>query len=239
MKRSRLFVLSVDMSSLLVDWCSYEAAKYAVEHWHYSGTMPVGKLVKIGIWEDGDFIGSVIFGNGANNHIGSPYELTQQEICELVRIALRVHKTPVSMIASKSVRMLAISNPGIRLLVSYADPKQKHVGIIYQAMNWIYTGTSQPQRETLGNGGEIVHKRTQHSRYGTIKGLPKSEILWKHKYLYPLDKAMRRQILPLAQPYPKRGQGVNGDTPTVQVGEAGSIPAVRSNMTGQEPELVE
>lgn len=34
----------------------------------------------------------------------------------------------------------------------------------------------------------------------------------KHKYLYPLDKAMRKQIAPLAQPYPKKDmRPVNGD----------------------------
>jgi hypothetical protein len=41
-----------DKVDLKVDFCSYEAAKYAVEHWHYSKTMPAGKTVKIGAWED-------------------------------------------------------------------------------------------------------------------------------------------------------------------------------------------
>ncbi len=38
--------MSVD---LRVDWCSHKAAKYAVTHWHYSRTMPSGKLAKIGL----------------------------------------------------------------------------------------------------------------------------------------------------------------------------------------------
>ena len=226
--------------SLLVDWCSYKAAKYAVEHWHYSKTMPVGKLLKIGVWEDDKYIGAVLFGNGANNHIGCPYDLSQFEVCELVRIALTKHNAPVSQIVKASIKFLRCQSPGIRLVVSYADPEQGHTGVVYQASNWFYVGSSQPQRETLGDSGEIVHKRTQHSRFGTIKGLALSKILWKHKYLYPLDRAMRRQILPLAQPYPKREQGIKGDMSTVQVEGAGSIPAVRSNeMTGQEPVLVE
>ncbi len=41
--------MSVD---LRVDWCSHKAAKYAVTHWHYSQTMPMRPLVKIGGWED-------------------------------------------------------------------------------------------------------------------------------------------------------------------------------------------
>ena len=50
---------------LKLDWATHEAATYAVEHWHYSHTMPKSKLVKIGVWEDGKFIGVVLFGVGA------------------------------------------------------------------------------------------------------------------------------------------------------------------------------
>jgi len=56
--------------SLRLDWCSHEAAKYAVEKWHYSRTMPVGKMVKIGVWEDSKFIGAVVFAQGNNQYQG-------------------------------------------------------------------------------------------------------------------------------------------------------------------------
>ena len=35
-------------SVLRLDWCSHDAAKYAVEHYHYSRSMPAGKTVKVG-----------------------------------------------------------------------------------------------------------------------------------------------------------------------------------------------
>jgi len=124
----------------------------------------------------------------------------------LLRIALTEHKWPSSAIVSRAVRQLTRAQPSLRLLVSYADPKQGHTGILYQAANWLYAGPSQAQRFTLGLRGEVIHKKTVHSLRGTIVGLPKSELLWKRKYLYPLDKAMRRQIDPLRQPYPKREQ---------------------------------
>ena len=56
------------------------------------------------------------------------------------------------------------------------------------------------------------------------------DLLPKHKYLYPLDRAMRRQITPLAKPYPKRicGPSVESDTAGVQLAEAGAPPAGRS-----------
>ena len=54
------------------------------------------------------------------------------------------------------------------------------------------------------HNGKIMHKRTANSLFGTIRGMEKSPLLWKHKYLMPLDAEMRAQIAPLAKPYPKR-----------------------------------
>ena len=225
---------------LRVDWCSYKAAKYAVEHWHYSRTMPAGKTVKFGVWEDERFIGAVIFSRGANNNIGSPYGLKNTEVCELTRVALAQHKANVTAILSICIKKLKAHDAGLRLIVSYADSEQHHIGGIYQAGNWIYLGIA----EKAGGlqykiNGKWVHKRTLGSRYGRRdkryldKLFPEAETrddTDKHRYLYPLDRAMRRQIAPLAQPYPKRetsGPSVDGDTP-VPTGEAGSTPAARS-----------
>src|SRR6185312_4060305 len=90
--------------ALKLDWCSHAAAKYAVEHWHYSRSLPTPPLVKIGAWEDGAYIGAVIYGRGGNNHLGAPYGLGVTELCELTRIALTAHRTPVSRIAALSLR---------------------------------------------------------------------------------------------------------------------------------------
>lgn len=195
-------------TELKLDWCSHEAAKYAVEKWHYSHVMPAGKIVKIGVWENDVFIGVVLFSRGANNNIGKPYGLKQTEICELTRVALHKHQTPVSRIVSIAIKMLRKQSLEIRLIVSYADEQQQgHIGGVYQAMNWLYAGSSQAQQEVMYKGA-VMHKRTANSLLGTIVGMDKSPILWKHKYLYPLDDAMRKQIAPLSKPYPKRADEV-------------------------------
>ena len=75
------------MITLRLDWCSYEAAKYAVEHWHYSHSMPGGKSVKIGVWEDKQFVGCVIFAFGAQQNLGRAFGLTMYQCSELVRVA--------------------------------------------------------------------------------------------------------------------------------------------------------
>ena len=200
------------MVNLKVDYCSYEAAKYAVEHWHYSKCVPAGKNVFIGVWEDERFIGVVIFGWGVNRNIGSPYNLKQVEVCELVRVALSNHTPPVSQIVARAINLLKIHSEGLKLIVSYADKGQGHTGIIYQAMNWVYVGQSQSSQYKIK--GKLVHKRTIRSKYGredieylrkvVDKNIELVAVAGKHKYLYPLDRKMARQIEKIALPYPKK-----------------------------------
>ena len=210
-------------SELKIDWATHEAAKYAVENWHYSESMPAGKLVKVGAWENGKFIGVVLFGRGANNNIGKPYGLEQTAACELVRIALTKHITPVSKIAAIAMRFLKANSPGLRLIISYADPLQGHHGGIYQAGNWIYCGKSSPQAAVIFQG-KVMHKRTAQEKFGGIEGMKKSAVTSKHKYLMPLDNEMRKCIMPLAKPYPKRASSETSDTSSFQDEKGGATP---------------
>ena len=224
---------------LKLDWCSHAAAKYAVEHWHYSKTMPIGPLVKVGVVEDGGFIGCVIFARGNSPTLGNSYGLQMTEVCELVRVALTVHRSPVSRIVAISLWFLRKSNPGLRLVVSFADPSQGHHGGIYQAGGWIYTGWSEPSWQWFYEGRWKHNREVTSGAFGgsrkvaDYKVLPKRLPLGKHRYLYPLDSAMRAQIAPLAKPYPKRGTGeidnapgsnreTGGAGPTVPLLEAGT-----------------
>lgn len=206
---------------LKVDWCSYEAAKYAVEHWHYSKCMPVGKLVKLGVWEGGAFKGSVIFSHGSNKNIGSPFKLNTFQCCELTRVALTKHDIEVSRILSLCVKMIKLQCPSLRLIVSYADIGKGHIGIIYQAAGWTYLGVCSGTSLYYGK-----HRRSASSKYGSIKGMNGKKTADKHKYLYPLDKQMRKQIEPLALPYPKRPTGEESVSSSVQGEEGGASPTV-------------
>lgn len=232
--------------SLTIAPCSYQAAVYAVTRWHYSGCMPLGRVVRFGVWENDRFAGAVVFGRGASTNLGVPYGLAQTEVCELTRVALCGHEAPVSRIVAACLRLLKQANPGLRLVVSFADPAWGHHGGIYQAGNWIYTGTSKPSRR-FRIFGRLVHERHvglstlgrfpgYHQSLGDLRARvdPAAEEIRtpaKHRYLYPLDRGMRRRVTPLARPYPC-GQGVSGDTPGRRSGEAGSIPADRSALAG-------
>jgi hypothetical protein len=199
--------------SLRLDFCSREAADYAVRAFHYSHSLPAGRLVCVGAWEAGAFVGAVIFGRGASSEIGSPFGLNQSQVCELVRVALGPHAAPTSRIVSVAVRLLRRLCPGLRLIVSYADPEQGHIGILYQACGWLHIGCT--NRESLIRlNGRLLHPRTVASRYRTraIRWLREHvaddaahvRTLPKFRYVMPLDDAMRRQLAPRVTPYPKR-----------------------------------
>lgn len=151
--------------TLRIDWCSYEAARYAVEHWHYSRSLPCSKTARLGVWENGKFIGVVVFACawGANRHLAGEYKLKMTECAELCRIALDKHTMPVSRIISIAVKMLKREMPGIRLLVSYADLNQGHEGKIYQASNWLYVGMTGCEAGITLNG-KLTHRRTINSK---------------------------------------------------------------------------
>lgn len=213
--------------TLKIDWASHEAAKFACVNWHYSAVIPVGKLVKVGAWEDGKFIGVVLFGRGANNNMLKPYGLKADQGCELVRIALKSHKTPVSKIMAIAIKFLKKSNPKLRLIVSYADADQDHHGGIYQATNWVYTGLK--NAGSMGAfiiNGKKTHPKSVHSK-GVKQSLesvrkhldPNAKIFYtkgKHCYLMPLDDNIRNKVLSLSKPYPKRTkEQALGDQPSL------------------------
>jgi hypothetical protein len=231
---------SSSKSDLRVDWATHAAAKYACENWHYSKSVPVPPLVKVGVWEANKYIGVILFSRGANNNMLKPFGLSVTEGCELTRVALSGHCAPVSRIIKIALKFLRDNSPGLRLIVSFADPSHGHHGGIYQAGGWIYTGKQQDSVEWLAPDGKVWHGRMVKAKgWTTCHGVRRKT--WrpdqctkvtkpgKHRYLMPLDPEMRAKILPLAQPYPKRPkQATPGSTSEAagqnRPGRSNSIP---------------
>jgi len=204
------------MTEAVIAKASGRAARYAVEHWHYSKSMPVGKCFCRGLWEDDRFMGCVVFSRPVGITVGAGFArdfgLGVTEYVELNRVALdHAHVTPVSQIVAAAIKDLKATNPGLRLIVSFADPYHKHHGGIYQAGNWIFTGQTNPSRKFYLQG------RIQHPKQISSMRMKANE-QWlrahvdpaaravympgKYRYLYPLDRRMRKMILPLSRPYP-------------------------------------
>lgn len=195
-----------------------KAVKYACLHFHYAKCVPVN-TIGFNVYNDADeWCGVILYGTGANNHIGSAYNLGIGEVVELVRVALNGKQGGgmTSRAVSMSLKLLKEKCPLVRLVVSYADCDQNHLGIIYQATNWIYVGVP-AKNHCYVIKGKKTHKKSLawiQEKYGvplSIESVRKyadrnaTEFITKgkRKYLMPLDKQMRRKILPLAKPYPK------------------------------------
>ena len=194
------------MTLLDIETCSHEAAKYSVKNWHYSKSLPAGKLVKFGIWEDKKFIGCVLFARGASPYLGKFLNLDQTEVCELARVALDKHKSEVTKILAICLKRLKELNPKLKAVISFADPKEGHKGGIYQAGNWVFTGTSSEVQEYFIDG------RWRHTRgvyhYPERKTALSRKVVGKYRYIFPLEKNLRRKISKLALKYPSAVEGL-------------------------------
>ena len=212
---------------MTITHASNKATKYACMNFHYAKAIPVGGIHYNVFNSDNEWCGVIIYSFGANPRIGMPYGLKQGEICELTRVALNGKQESTSQAVSMTLKQLRKDAPLVRLVVSYADCDQNHIGTIYQATNWIYEG--EKVEKTVGGflihtGGGVkkYHKKSIYSFIITENGRkkhcpqtleyvrkyidPKAEYFitnGKRKYLMPMDKKMRKQIQPLAKPYPK------------------------------------
>lgn len=113
------------MTDLLVAPCSLAAARLACERWHYTGRLPMdghAKMVRYGAWEDGRFVGTVVWTPGLAAGVHRPFEVERLQLAELARVALDRHESPASQIVAAATRLLTISNPRLLVLVSFADP---------------------------------------------------------------------------------------------------------------------
>ena len=100
------------------------------------------------------------------------------------------------------------------IVVSYADPTQNHIGVVYQATNWIYTGLSAKRTNWTVEGTNkhcqtIADKYTSEElkqKYGdafTLVDRPR-----KHRYVFfNCDKRRKRELIKKLKypifPYPK------------------------------------
>ena len=100
----------------------------------------------------------------------------------------------------------------LKFIVTYADPSQGHVGTIYQATNFIYTGPSEAMPLLDLGDGVPRHSRSIAHAFGTHSvtylkrhGVPVRLVAQaaKHRYLYFLDRRWRSRLLAPVLPYPK------------------------------------
>ncbi len=190
---------------------SYKAIRYACLNFHYAKSIPNVGLAYSVFNDKKEWCGVICFGLGAANNIAKPFGLNQGNVIELLRMALNGKQESTSKSMSIAMKLVKKDAPNVKILVSYADSEQGHIGSIYQATNWYYIGYSTDTNLVIN--GKREHRRSLGSRYGTSsieklknKGL-KVELIKtkpKWKYIYPIDKNMINLCKSLSKPYPKK-----------------------------------
>ena len=187
--------------------------EFACKNFHYSKTVPKGRMVAYSIFEESKFVGVIIYSLGANAYLAQSFGLVQGEVVELTRIALSTHKNPVSRYIAITLKMLKKQCKTVQIVVSYADKEnQQHTGAIDQASNWIYLGLVKikedqyfykgkwTHRRSIGHIGEKNPKLEAH----LLKTLPKRKNSDKYKYIYCFDKELEIKYRKLQKKYPKK-----------------------------------
>lgn len=183
-----------------------KAIKYACEQFHYAHSVPTVQFA-YNVWNQNDeWCGCVIFGGGANNNLATYFGMISGEVLELERVALNGKQEHTSQAIAMCLKQLHKDDPLCKMVVSYSDHRQKHIGTIYQATNWIYLGISITSNTQYFYKGKWTHTRTIDSKSNRAqlkKTLPKRENSNKFKYIYCFDKRLRKEYMKRALPYPK------------------------------------
>ena len=108
----------------------------------------------------------------------------------------------------------SLKHCGKEIVVSFADTQQNHLGVVYQATNWLYTGLSAKRTDWVVEGID-KHGHTWADKYTASEMrelfgdrftlVPRSR---KHRYIYLNAKGRRKKELMALlrykqEPYPK------------------------------------
>lgn len=171
-----------------------------------------------GLFDDlGSLVGVITYGTPASPSLvkGIAGEDEARHVTELTRlwIADITPKNAESFLIGNSLKMLPDDKD---IVVSFAEVRAGHVGTVYQATNWIYTGLSDRHVEWHVDGVESSkHGRHLFDEFGGVDGakealgdrLVRTERPRKHRYVYLRgDKWRRKDLLSKLrydpQPYP-------------------------------------
>jgi hypothetical protein len=157
-------------------------------------------------------IGALVFAVSCSENVRASILGTGTEggVTELHRLHILdgTPKNTESWFISKCIKSLRTDMPEIKVVISFADPTEGHVGTIYQATNALYYGTSENAVFYIDCSGRVRHPR-QHGK--NITPIVAAKRKWvptkregKHRYLWVVDKALHKNDLKVEfKEYPK------------------------------------
>jgi len=169
---------------------------------HYAKRAP-NIMHAFGLYNYNELVGVITYGKPATPSLtkGVAGPEHAQQVLELNRLVL-AHNKPneASRLIGASLKQL----PQPTIVVSYADTSQNHIGKVYQATNFVYTGLSDAHAEWRLDGKENKHSRHLFDNVGGIENakkiyglrLQKHQRARKHRYLYIVaNKTDKKRIM--------------------------------------------
>ena len=189
-------------------------AKKVIEAMHYRKTLGIF-WEGFGLYKANTLVGVVCYGQPSAPIQKHAFKEREFRLYELTRLVVDVgSKNCASMLISDSLKML---NEQPSAVISYADSALGHVGIVYQASNWLYTGATTSHDKLYMVDGKALHPMTLRDQMGIT-----NPTLWaknndikmvtpspKHRYFYfNGNKYQRKNMLdrlayPTVAQYPK------------------------------------
>jgi len=177
---------------------TFEAEPWIMQR-HYAKRMPSISYA-FGLYEDDLLVGICTYGMPASPFLcmGVCGKENKDKVIELNRLCVDTNtKNATSFLVGHSLKML----PPSTIVVSYADTAQNHVGYIYQACNFLFTGTTKERTDMAGEDG----KHSRHNKGDKENRMGRSA---KHRYVFFVgNKKEKQQLLNDLQyevlPYPK------------------------------------
>ena len=127
--------------------------------------------IALGLRRGGKIVGVAMFGTPSNRNLRSgicgPEEANN--VVELNRLWIEDDE-PInaeSFLIAHSLRFLSKE-----IVVSYADPTAGHIGVVYQAGGWLYTGLSAARPEYTVRGMDHLHKQSLFDGLGRATSDP-------------------------------------------------------------------
>jgi hypothetical protein len=213
----------IDIQRLKVERTQVKIIRRAIVTGHYSGVMPDACQDVFACWNHlGGLVGAVAYGPGGNNKTLSAIieGMNNQKGRELIR--LWVHPNAPKNTASKMVaQSLKLLPNEVELVVTFADSGQKHLGIVYQALNFYYLGMSNEGIRYVDKSGiEVtarlanIYRIRQPERFGQMTNKEiRQELGWqavkshsKHRYAIGVGRNKNKINMVLngkKLPYPK------------------------------------
>jgi hypothetical protein len=192
----------------------HSIAKQVLVREHYLHSFPGGTKLAFGGFLDYRLLGALTLGAGPANAYSLVDGATPDDCLALTRLWLsdELPKNSESRFIAVVLRSLK-RHTDLKFLVSYADPAQGHLGTIYQATGWVYTGLSEATPLYDIGDGRHYHSRSLSHSFGShglthfqrhsiqVRLVPQQA---KHRYLYFLDPGWRSGLRVSTLPYPKK-----------------------------------